>query len=253
VASLHRGGIRELSEVVATLAHDLRTPLGTLRLTAATLCARIGNNTPDLLSTAERIEKVSSRMAEILDDVVSAFVADDGSSESWTDFDLASEVVRSGELVSSAVPSGTELEMPQGAFAVRGNPFGLRRLVLNLVSNALRHSGAKRIGVRLERDADPRWVRIEVVDDGIGIASNLLPHLGEPMFLSSASRHQEFFVRGNGLGFTICRRIAAQHGGRIVVASGPGRGTRVRVWLLAGEAGPSRDADFAPIETEILA
>ena len=89
-------------------------------------------------------------------------------------------------------------------------------------------------------------------DDGKGIASNLLPHLGEPMFLSSAAGHQEFFVRGNGLGFTICRRIAAQHGGRIVVASGPGRGTLVRVWILSGETAPVPDSDFAPIETEAL-
>lgn len=252
ILGLHRGGVRELSEVVATLAHDLRTPLGTLRMAASTLCARAEGMAPELLPTAERIERVSARMAETLDDVVSAFVADDGTSDMWTEFDLTAEVVRAVEMLSAAVPHGTTLCLPEGPTRLKGNPFGLRRLVLNLVSNALRHSQASRIQVGLDRDADG-WMRLEIADDGKGMPASLLRHLGEALLLSSATRRQEFFVKGNGLGFTICRRIAAQHGGRILVSSGPASGTRVRVWLRADRSQPDRSQEFAPIEVEVLA
>lgn len=249
IAGLHRGGIRELSEVVATLAHDLRTPLATLRMSASILLSRSESQAPELLPTVERIDRVSARMAETLDDLVSAFLADDGKSEIWTEFDLASEAARSVEMLSAAVPQGTMICLPEIGFRTRGNPFGLRRLVLNLISNALRHSGSHRIEMALSHDSDPDWIRLEVSDDGQGIQESLLAHLGEPMVLSSASSRQEFFVKGNGLGFTICRRIAAQHGGRIVVTSGPG-GTTVRVWLRSRQTGPDRGDDLCPIETE---
>jgi signal transduction histidine kinase len=251
VVGMHRGGIRELSEVVAALAHDLRTPLGTLRMAASTLRNRSESQAPELLPTVDRIERVSIQMAETLDDVVSAFLADDGTSDSWTEFDMTAEVVHAVEMLSAAVPPGTILCLPEGAFPVCGNPFGLRRLVLNLVSNALRHSEATRIRMELARGADPTWMRLDVSDDGKGISDPLLRHLGETLLLSSATHRQEFFVKGNGLGFTICRRIAAQHGGRILVSSGP-RGTRVRVWLRTHESGPRRKVDLAPLETEFL-
>jgi len=253
VVGMHRGGVRELSEVVATLAHDLRTPLGTLRMAAYSLRSRSEAQSPELLPTVDRIERVSARMAETLDDVVSAFLADDGTCDTWTEFDMTAEIVRAVEMLSAAVPSGTMLCLPEGNFRMTGNPFGLRRLVLNLVSNALRHSQATQILVGLYRADDPGWMRLEIADDGKGMPGSLLHHLGEALLLSSAARRQEFFVKGNGLGFTICRRIAAQHGGRIIVSSGPTSGTRVRVWLRADRSQPDRSQEFASIEVEVLA
>src|ERR1035437_3976843 len=249
VVGLPRVGIRELSEMVAALAHDLRTPLGTLRMAASTLRNRSESQAPDLLPTVDRIERVSAQMAETLDDVVSAFLSDDAAKESWTEFDMRTEVLHALEMLSSAIPSETVIGHPQMEVSMWGNPFGLRRLVLNLVSNALRHSQARCIQMDLARDADSAWVRLDVSDDGNGIPDLLLRHLGETLLLSSATHRQEFFVKGNGLGFTICRRIAAQHGGRILVSSGP-RGTRVRVWLRAGESGPQKQIELAPLETE---
>jgi signal transduction histidine kinase len=95
-------------------------------------------------------------------------------------------------------------------------------------------------------------MRLEVSDDGVGMQESLLRHLGEAMLLSSATRRQEFFVKGTGLGFTICRRIAAQHGGRMIVSSGPVSGTRVRVWLRADQSQPDKFRELAPIEVEVL-
>lgn len=250
---MHRGVVRELSEVVATLSHDLRTPLGTMRMTARSLRLRVDDQSPELVTLAERMERISAQMSETLDDVLAAFVQDDGSAEAWTDFDLAQESNRAVEMLAVAIPDSVNVEVEDTEFPMRGNPFGMRRLVLNLLNNALRHAKPSKLLVSFHVDTEGDWGWLEVTDDGDGIDPGLLPHLGEPLRLTSSSVRKEFFVRGNGLGLTICRRICASHGGRMVIASGKDRGTRIRVWFRLFEAGPVKDAEFAPLETEVLA
>ncbi|HNY32834.1 MAG TPA: response regulator [Fibrobacteria bacterium] len=249
---LHRGVVRELSEVVATLAHDLRTPLGTMRMTARSLRMRVDDQASELVKLTDRMERISAQMSETLDDVLAAFVRDDGTSETWTEFDLAQEVSRALEMLDVAIPDSVRMEVDTTAFPMTGNPFGMRRLVLNLANNALRHAQPSCIAVNFHTDGDGQWGWLEVTDDGVGISPDLLPNLGEPLRLTSSSVRKEFFVRGNGLGLTICRRICACHGGRMVIASGRDRGTRIRVWFRMHETGPVPDAEFAPLETEVL-
>ncbi|MBK9579831.1 MAG: hybrid sensor histidine kinase/response regulator [Fibrobacterota bacterium] len=249
---LHRGVVRELSEVVATLAHDLRTPLGTMRMTARSMRIRVDKISPELETLADRMERISAQMSETLDDVLAAFVQDDGSSEAWTDFDLAQEARRAVEMLAVAIPESVRVEVEQTEFPMRGNPFGMRRLILNLMNNALRHAKPSRLDVTFHVEDQGDWGWLEIQDNGEGIDPGLLPHLGEPLRLTSSSVRKEFFVRGNGLGLTICRRICASHGGRMVIASGKERGTRIRVWFRLFESAPVRDSEFAPLETEVL-
>lgn len=249
---LHRGVVRELSEVVATLAHDLRTPLGTMRMTARSMRLRVEQISPELETLADRMERISAQMAETLDDVLAAFVRDDGTAESWTDFDLVAEANRAIEMLGVAIADSVKVEVEKTEYPMRGNPFGMRRLILNLVNNSLRHAKPTRLTVTFHVQEEGDWGWLEIRDDGEGIDPGLLPHLGEPLRLTSSSVRKEFFVRGNGLGLTICRRICASHGGRMVIASGKDIGTRIRVWFRLFEMGPARDADFAPLETEVL-
>ena len=72
------------------------------------------------------------------------------------------------------------------------------------------------------------------------------------MYLSDAAHRKEFFVKGSGLGFVICRRVVAEHGGRMLVSSAMGRGVRVRIWFPADNHGPVEDSEFAPLETEVV-
>jgi len=250
---LHRGSVRELSEVVATLAHDLRSPLATLRMTAESLRDKALDELPEILPATRRLCRVSAGMAEIVDDVVSAFLADDSAETKWVDHDLAAEIRRAVEMVSAGFPSPSAVVVPQRPFPFRGNPSGLRRMIMNLVSNALRHGRSESIRIELESFRDPAvWALIDLQDDGRGIAPELMPHLGEPLFLSSASHRKEFFVHGTGLGLVIVRRIVAQHGGRVVISSSPGKGTRVRIWLPIGLTEIDTTTEFAPLETEVL-
>jgi two-component system OmpR family sensor kinase len=93
----------------------------------------------------------------------------------------------------------------------------VKEVVVNLLENA-RNAGARVVDVAV----GPR--RIEVADDGSGIAPELLPRIFEPRFSTTTS--------GSGLGLAIVRRLVESWGGRVEVESEPGRGTRVVVTTM---------------------
>jgi two-component system, sensor histidine kinase and response regulator len=253
LASVQRGAIRELSEVVGTLAHDLRTPLATIRLAAEGMLAKLGDTPSPVLSLAKRMSRVSTSMAETLDEVVSAFVDEGPRLTGWGSFDLLSEINRCLEMLSSSLPNPAMVCVPERTVALNGSPGSFRRLILNLVSNAVRHSESESIRISIEPyPTDPDLVVVEVSDDGKGIPAELLQNLGEPLFLADLEHRERFFVKGTGLGLFICRRIVAEFEGRIIVSSGTDRGTRVRLFLRRNLSGPAPAGNLAPIELEVL-
>jgi signal transduction histidine kinase len=114
---------------------------------------------------------------------------------------------------------------------VQGDEDQLRRLLFNLLDNAIKYTPAG--GTITVRGACPDGqVLVEVTDTGIGIAAEHLPHLFERFYQVDPARSRE--TDGTGLGLAICRSIAEAHGGRIAVESTVGRGTRVTLTLPAG-------------------
>ena len=109
---------------------------------------------------------------------------------------------------------------------VRGDPARLRQLVTNLVDNAIKFTEpGGTVAIRLERAGDR--ARLGVVDTGVGIPAEHLPHVFERFYQSDPARS----VGGTGLGLSICRWIAEAHGGSIRATSEPGRGSTFAVLL----------------------
>lgn len=253
---LHQASLSELKDVVATLAHDLRTPIGALRTTAEMLVWKAARATPELAAGLDRMVALSIHLAETVTDVADAFVCDDLDPlrESWKPFDAVAECRRTIDLVHAKVPAGVVVVPPASEEAVDlvGNAPGLRRLVMNLLSNALRATTEGEVRLSVCPAADPSWIELSLQDTGGGIPPDLLPHLGEPLMLSSGSNLVKRSVRGAGLGLAICRRLVAQHGGRMLVSSRPGTGTLVRVWLRRDLPEPLLDSDHCRLDTEVL-
>jgi signal transduction histidine kinase len=121
----------------------------------------------------------------------------------------------------------------------------MEQVLLALMMNALDampRGGRLRLTRRLS--ADGTMVELEVQDDGVGISPDVLPNLFEPFFTTKERGH------GVGLGLAISRGIVERHGGKISVASEPGRGTTITIRLPLGK----RPSDTLKIEkTELQA
>lgn len=110
------------------------------------------------------------------------------------------------------------VEIPQGPVYVHGNEAYLRRILNNLLSNALRYGkDGKEIGINLREEPGQVWV--DVWDRGQGIPAQDLPHIFERLYTGEASRNTS--LRGTGLGLTIARNLVEKQGGRISVTSTP--------------------------------
>ncbi len=204
-----RALVAERTEMLAAVAHDLRTPLMRLRLATE-------NADPAFR------DKLAKETAEI-DAMVSSFIAfarDDPTREARVRLDLAA-------LVQSLVDDRAEAGQPvtfegPDRLVITGQAIGLKRLADNLIDNALKYGGAARVNMRLEGGE----ARIEVSDDGPGVPP--------------AEREKVFrpFVRGDGaagagagLGLAAAREIARAHGGDVEILDGTPRGALVRVVL----------------------
>ncbi|MBE0616388.1 MAG: GAF domain-containing sensor histidine kinase [Proteobacteria bacterium] len=100
----------------------------------------------------------------------------------------------------------------------------IHRCLLNLVSNAI-DACEKDAAVRIATDAgEPRWVSIEVTDEGCGMKEDIRRSLFKPFFSTKGAR-------GTGLGLAVTQKIVQEHGGRIEVESEPGKGSTFRIWL----------------------
>jgi signal transduction histidine kinase len=111
---------------------------------------------------------------------------------------------------------------------IEGDADAVEQVLLNLVSNAVRHTAAgQEIGVCVEASGDT--VTVEVTDSGEGIDPALLPTLFDRFTRADAARGRD--TGGAGLGLAICRAIVEAHGGTISAASAPGRGATFTVEL----------------------
>ena len=104
----------------------------------------------------------------------------------------------------------------------------IRQMILNLVSNAIKFTDDEG-EVRVTVDQKNGELRVAVRDNGIGIPADALSRLGEPFEQVSDTRDRNY--DGTGLGLALTKSFAEMHGGRLTIASEPGRGTQVSFFL----------------------
>jgi signal transduction histidine kinase len=162
----------------------------------------------------------------------------------WSTFALAEVCAEAVEIVLRVVDANRvalSLSVEPADLAMRGDADAVRRLVMNLLSNAHKHTSAGSIVVWVRAatvgaEAAPA-ICVEVRDTGCGIAPEVRARLGEAFALNSGVVGKAY-VTGTGLGVAICKGIVLAHGGAIDVESELGRGTAVRVTLRADLPGP---------------
>jgi len=121
------------------------------------------------------------------------------------------------------------LILPEPVY-VRGDREHLRRLLLNLVDNAIKYTPAGG-SITLSLDTDNDWASLKVVDTGIGLSKDEQEQIFSRFHRATETRSRD--EKGVGLGLNIVRSIVEAHGGRIHVKSAPGQGSTFTVFLPA--------------------
>lgn len=208
-------------QLMTSLSHDVRTPL-------TTLIGALDATHRGLLTGQAREESLDAarRKAHELKDYVDALF--DWFKLNSGEFSLQPRPVEAVELtrnfLADWVPLWEEqgmnyrLQIPEGPFRAALDPDAYRRILNNLLQNALTHSRAQCTSVALT--ARDGALEVQVADDGVGIPAEALPHIFERLYKGDASRGS----RGSGLGLSIARQLALCMGGSLTAASTPGKG-----------------------------
>ena len=220
------------TKFLAAASHDILQPLNAARLYASSVIERDQKQgAPELAqSLAMSLEAVEDILMTLLD--ISRLDAGAMKAE-ISSFRLADVFAAlKTDLEPMAREKQLELIFVPTSLAVRSDRRLLRRLIQNLVSNAIKFTPAgNRAGVRLSQSADVAV--IEVWDEGIGIEAGELPRLGEPFHRIGSAHVAE--RPGTGLGLAIVKSLVMLHGGNVAFESAVGLGTTVRITLSASQ------------------
>ena len=208
-------------QLMTSLSHDVRTPLTTLigALDAAHRGLLTGQAREESLDAARR---KAHELKDYVDALFDWFKLNSG------EFSLQPRPMEAVELtrnfLADWVPLWEEqgmnyrLQIPEGPFRAALDPDAYRRILNNLLQNALTHSRAQCTSATLT--ARDGALEVQVADDGVGIPAEALPHIFERLYKGDASRGS----RGSGLGLSIARQLALCMGGSLTAASTPGKG-----------------------------
>ena len=215
-------------EFVANVSHELRTPLTGIIGNVMTV-AGLGDMLPseerrELLMGAERQAK---RLAELLENLLAeSRLTGDRPSLVPARVDVRSFLEEVAETLRFRAPEREIVATTAGRPSIVTDRTLLYRVLFNLGDNAIKYSDGP---VRLEARPQDTGVRIDVVDEGIGIAPEDIPRIFEQFQQLDGSSLRR--VGGVGLGLHLCARAADALGGRITVASEVGKGSRFSLWL----------------------
>jgi two-component system, OmpR family, sensor kinase len=220
---------------VADASHELRTPLAGISGFAELY--RMGATEVD--ATMDRIERESVRLARLVDDLLLLAQVDEGRPDlvEQAPMDLrtlaadALHDLRALDPTREVTLTGPGGSGNPGPAPVRGDEARLRRVVSNLVGNAVAHTpagSAVRVGVGTAGDD----AVLEIADSGPGLPVEQAGHVFERFYRADTSRGRDH-GGGAGLGLAIVWSLVAAHGGSVELDTAPGRGATFRVRLPA--------------------
>ena len=249
-------------DFVSNITHELRTPLASIRGFTTTILRGENVGEGDKVRFLQIVEKEAERLQRLIEDLLTISRLEDGrESLNLRTADLT-DVLREAHqaFVASAGQRGIELDVDTaGNGAGVFDPDKIRRVIDNLVSNALKYTPAGgRVSLRMARE-DNR-LAVSVADTGRGIEPELLERIFDRFYTANPAQGNP---QGTGLGLHIVRRLLELHGGEVRAESIPGQGTTFRFWFppvptaapvaATRASGPADDLLFDPLADDPFA
>ena len=217
-------------DFVANVSHELKTPVGAIRLLAEAV--HDASDDPEAVERfAGRMLKESDRLSKLVQQIIelSRLQGDDPLE--------MPELVSVDEILSTAIDTSaidaqakgiSVVSAGESGLEVRGNHEQIAVAVGNLVANAVAYS-TPRSSVMVSAKANGPNVDISVTDQGIGIPANEIERIFERFYRVDPARHRS--TGGTGLGLSIVKHVAATHGGEVRVWSVEGQGSTFTLTL----------------------
>lgn len=224
---LEREGAQRVS-FIAKLSHELRTPLTAILGYAGMIEGEVvGPAGPERYREyGSAIVQAGQRLLDLVNQILQLSRIEAGRMEvAEGAIDLVDTLRREITVVEPAARDNRTLlalDLPRAFPRLRGDVRLVRQMILNLLSNAVRFTRRGTVSVSLAQRADG-GIDLSIVDDGAGMAPDILARAGDPYFRGPAQAAGG--DTGAGLGLAVVKELMALHQGRLVLASTPGQGT----------------------------
>ena len=222
--------VADLEEVTNNIAHDLRSPLTRIRGVAESALSTEKNVEPYREMAGVVIEECDQLLG-MINTMLTIAQTDSGLSRfSKTPLDIR-DILR--ETVELFQPSAEDMgiamrvQLPEHPLTVLGDKTALKRVVANLLDNAIKFSENGDM-IKITAVVDTTKVIIEISDTGMGIEKKDLPHIFDRFYRGDKSRS----APGNGLGLSLALSIIRAHGGEIIANSIQEDGSTFSIYLL---------------------
>jgi signal transduction histidine kinase len=239
-----RQAVAGMEQFLGVVGHELRTPLAAVRAISELLTSGGAQSATESRKFLQQISSEVDRLSKTMNNLLEAARLSGGhASWNWSEMDLIPIIDDAAARALASVDQNKvqiHRSVDPSAGRMLGDSEAISRLLENLVSNAVQHTLRGRIDICLMRchAQGNAWIELSVQDTGCGISPALTARLGEAFALNSGSVGQNH-ICGAGLGLSICKAIAAAHGGEIRIETTSGKGTTVKARLRADLPAPA--------------
>ena len=222
------------TELLATVSHELQTPLTVMHGNVETLVEHRSRMTDNEL--ADKLDLIFGQiqhMSELIDDLSDVAILDTGQMKINKEPFIIEELTEDVRSTFSVLIERSKLDLaceytdsPQPVFA---DPLRIRQVIRNLLSNAIKYSepGGR---IKIQTSYEPNRLIFTVTDTGTGISSEDIENIFESFYRSQ--NHLQRSVKGTGLGLNICQQILQLHDSTLTVESVPGEGSTFSFHLV---------------------
>lgn len=225
-------------ELIASISHDLKTPLTSIKGYIRGLADGVANTPEKMERYLGTIEKKADDMEALVSELLLYSKLDlPNVPYDLRELDLASyfdDYLEELRFNLAGQPVSLRLECePNQSYRVQADREKLNRVVGNIVQNSLKYmkEEKKELVVRLSLKAED--VTVEIQDNGAGVLQDELPHLFDRFYRTDVSRNSA--TGGSGLGLAIVKKIIEGHGGTVWAKGGAGQGLSIFFTLKRGE------------------